>query len=63
MHVAEDQRGRGIGAALLNAAVERAKAAGCYRIQLTSNKLRPDAHRFYRRHGFEASHEGFKLYL
>jgi histidine triad (HIT) family protein len=63
MHVAEDQRGRGFGTALLNAAVERARAAGCYRIQLTSNKLRPDAHRFYRRHGFEASHEGFKLYL
>jgi GNAT superfamily N-acetyltransferase len=63
MHVAEGQRGRGVGSALLQAAVERARAAGCYRVQLTSNKLRPDAHRFYLRHGFEASHEGFKRYL
>ena len=41
----------------------RARAAGCYRIQLTSNKVRSDAHRFYLRHGFVNSHEGFKLYL
>jgi histidine triad (HIT) family protein len=63
MHVAADQRGFGVGSVLLRAAVERARAAGCYRIQLTSNKARADAHRFYLRHGFEATHEGFKLYL
>ena len=63
VHVAEPQRGKGIGSVLLAAAVERARAAGCYRVQLTSNKARPDAHRFYLRHGFEPSHEGFKLYL
>lgn len=63
MHVAESRRGEGIGSVLLAAAVERARAAGCYRVQLTSNKIRRDAHRFYLRNGFVASHEGFKLYL
>jgi GNAT superfamily N-acetyltransferase len=63
MHVAEDLRGRGVGSVLLQAAVQRARDAGCYRIQLTSNKVRGDAHRFYTRHGFIASHEGFKLYF
>ena len=63
MHVAADQRGGGIGGQLLREAVERARAGGCYRVQLTSNKARDAAHRFYLRHGFVASHEGFKLYL
>ena len=63
MHVAAPRRSQGIGSVLLEAAVERARAAGCYRVQLTSNKARRDAHRFYARHGFEATHEGFKLYL
>ena len=63
MHVSAALRGRGIGGFLLDAAVAEARSAGCYRIQLTSNKSRSDAHRFYARHGFEASHEGFKRYL
>jgi GNAT superfamily N-acetyltransferase len=63
MHVAADHRSGGIGAALLDAAVVRAGQAGCYRVQLTSNVRRPDAHRFYARHGFVASHAGFKRYL
>ena len=56
-------RSEGIGAILLGAAVDLARQSGCYRVQLTSHKSRTDAHRFYLRHGFEASHEGFKLYL
>jgi GNAT superfamily N-acetyltransferase len=63
MHVDERRRGAGIGGQLIDAAVARAEALGCYRVQLTSNKARGDAHRFYERHGFEASHEGFKRYL
>lgn len=63
VHVAESKRSRGIGSVLLDVAVQRARAAGCYRVQLTSNKSRRDAHRFYLRYGFVASHEGFKLYL
>lgn len=63
VHVDENLRSRGIGGALLDAAVERARNLGCYRVQLTSNKTRTDAHRFYQRHGFSPTHEGYKLYL
>ena len=60
MHVHPDFRGRGIGEQLLNAAVDAAQQAGCYRVQLTSNRQRADAHRFYERHRFVPSHIGFK---
>jgi GNAT superfamily N-acetyltransferase len=63
MHVRSDLRGTGIGGVLLEEAVARARAAGCYRIQLTSNTVRTDAHRFYEGHGFVASHVGFKRLL
>ncbi|MGH9114960.1 MAG: GNAT family N-acetyltransferase, partial [Acidimicrobiales bacterium] len=63
VHVEAGRRGQGIGAALVGAAVERAAGAGCYRVQLTSDKSRGGAHRFYDRLGFTASHEGFKKYL
>lgn len=56
-------RGRGVGEALLRHAVERARAAGCGLVQLTTDKTRPDALRFYERLGFSASHEGLKLDL
>lgn len=60
VHVHPDVRGRGVGGVLLGAAVEQARRWGCYRVQLTSNRTRADAHRFYARHGFTATHEGFK---
>ena len=63
VRVATDLRGGGLGAELIRFAVERARAAGCVRVQLTSNKDRVDAHRFYERLGFRRSHEGFKLYF
>jgi GNAT superfamily N-acetyltransferase len=44
-------------------AIERCREAGCEVVQLTSNKIRTDAHRFYARLGFKPSHEGFKLQL
>jgi GNAT superfamily N-acetyltransferase len=56
-------RGRGIGEAMVRWAIEESKRRGCSRMQLTTNKSRTDAHRFYRRLGFEASHEGMKLSL
>jgi GNAT superfamily N-acetyltransferase len=56
-------RGKGIGDAMLNHATEIARNAGCYKVALTSNKSRVDAHRFYERLGFKASHEGFRLDL
>jgi GNAT superfamily N-acetyltransferase len=43
--------------------VTAARERGCYRVQLTSNKQRGDAHRFYERNGFSATHQGFKRYL
>lgn len=54
-------RGRGIGEALMHGAIERARNAGCYKIALTSNRARVDAHRFYERLGFTASHIGFRM--
>ena len=56
-------RGLGIGERLIRHAIEAARAAGCALVQLTSDNSRPDAHRFYERLGFVASHAGFKLAL
>ena len=63
VHVHPEQRNRGIGGILMRSAIERARELGCYRVQLTSNVARPEAHRFYARLGFEPSHVGFKLLL
>ena len=63
VQVAEKERSRGVGAAMIRFAIDEAKKRGCNRVQLTSNKARKDAHRFYERLGFTASHEGFKLFL
>jgi GNAT superfamily N-acetyltransferase len=63
VHVAAGRRSRGVGKFMLEWAVERARILGCARVQLTTNKLRKDAHRFYERLGFKASHEGMKLSL
>jgi GNAT superfamily N-acetyltransferase len=54
-------RGQGIGGELIAWAIQEARRRGCALIQLTSDKRRPDAHRFYGRLGFVASHDGFKL--
>jgi GNAT superfamily N-acetyltransferase len=63
VHVHPDHRGHAIGTLLMGAAVQRARELGCYRVQLTSNRARPEAHRFYERLGFEPTHRGFKLML
>jgi GNAT superfamily N-acetyltransferase len=63
VHVHPDHRGAGIGSTLLAHAIGRARALGCYRVQLTSNRAREDAHRFYERLGFVPSHVGYKLFL
>lgn len=56
-------RSRGIGAWLIDQAIALAHARGCRMAQLTSDKRRTQAHAFYGRLGFVASHEGFKLAL
>ena len=63
VRVARAHRSQGLGATLIRDAIERARAAGCARVQLTSNHSRSNAHRFYERLGFIASHTGFKLAL
>jgi GNAT superfamily N-acetyltransferase len=57
------RRGQGVGQQMMAWAIEQAKARGCALIQLTTDKSRVDAHRFYARLGFVASHEGLKLVL
>jgi ribosomal protein S18 acetylase RimI-like enzyme len=56
-------RGLGLGERLIRHAIDIARAEGCGLVQLTSDVSRPDAHRFYERLGFVASHAGFKLAL
>ena len=63
VRVHADQRGRGLGHAMLGWAIAEAREHGCGLVQLTSDKSRSDAHRLYRRLGFVDSHEGFKLRL
>jgi ribosomal protein S18 acetylase RimI-like enzyme len=63
VRTASELRGRGIGAALMRNAIERARAQGCAIVQLSTNRTRADAKRFYERLGFTATHEGMKLML
>jgi GNAT superfamily N-acetyltransferase len=63
VHVRGDRRGRGHGAQLLRHAEAIARGLGCGVIQLSSDKRRVDAHRFYARLGYVASHEGMKKAL
>ncbi|MFD9465140.1 GNAT family N-acetyltransferase [Streptomyces sp. NPDC060027] len=58
-----DERGSGLGTELIDWAIEESRRQGCHLVQLTSDASRTDAHRFYERLGFEASHVGFKLPL
>lgn len=63
VRVSSELRGQGIGRLMMEHAHERGRARGCVLAQLTSDKQRPDAHRFYRSLGYDQSHEGFKLAL
>jgi len=63
VRVRADLRGQRIGEALMAHVEARAKAAGCGLIQLTTDKKRLDAHRFYDRIGYVASHVGMKKKL
>ncbi|KAB2973701.1 GNAT family N-acetyltransferase [Streptomyces sp. SS1-1] len=58
-----DERGSGLGTQLIEWAVDESRRQDCHLVQLTSDKTRTDAHRFYERLGFTASHTGFKLQL
>ncbi|KMS74664.1 GNAT family acetyltransferase [Streptomyces viridochromogenes] len=58
-----DERGSGLGTELIEWAVAESRRQNCQLVQLTSDNTRTDAHRFYERLGFTASHVGFKLQL
>ncbi|NKE63086.1 GNAT family N-acetyltransferase [Lentzea sp. PSKA42] len=63
VRVRADQRGSGLGEHLMRWAIDEARARGCGLMQLTTDASRTDAHRFYERLGFTASHVGMKLSL
>lgn len=63
VRVRSDRLGQGLGSQLLAWAIDQAKRRGCALVQLTTDKTRVEAHRFYARLGFVASHEGMKLLL
>ncbi|WP_435206012.1 GNAT family N-acetyltransferase [Micromonospora sp. bgisy143] len=63
VRVRSDRRGQGLGRELMVWAIDQARQRGCALVQLTTDKSRADAHRFYLNLGFKASHEGMKLPL
>ncbi len=63
VRIHQDYRGKGLGTQLFEWAIQRAKQKDCNIVQLTSNKTRTEAIRFYESLGFQASHEGFKLFF
>ncbi|MFC5198915.1 GNAT family N-acetyltransferase [Streptomyces kaempferi] len=63
VRVRTDERGSGLGTQIIEWAVDESRRQGCRLVELTSDASRTDAHRFYERLGFTASHVGFKLAL
>ncbi|WP_197674841.1 GNAT family N-acetyltransferase [Pedococcus dokdonensis] len=63
VRVAASHRGQRLGEQMVRWAVDESVRRGCALVQLTTDKSRADAHRFYERLGFTASHEGFKMAL
>ena len=63
VRVRTDQRGTGLGGTLVRWAIETARDHGAALVQLTTDASRKDAHRFYERLGFKATHVGMKLVL
>lgn len=63
VRIAAAHRGSGLGGAMVEWAIAEARRRDCALVQLTTDKTRTEAHRFYERLGFVASHEGLKLQL
>jgi GNAT superfamily N-acetyltransferase len=63
VRVRGDLRGQGVGRRMMAWALDRGRRRGCRLAQLTTDKRRADAHRFYESLGFAATHEGMKLAL
>ncbi len=63
VRVSPTVRGKGVGSQLMNLAISKSEERGCHMVQLTTDKQRKDARRFYESLGFVATHEGMKLHL
>ena len=63
VRIASSARSKGLGAAMIRWAIQRARERNCVMVQLTTDRAREDALRFYERLGFVASHHGMKLHL
>jgi len=63
VRIASSRRGGGLGRTMFEWAIAMCRQRGCGLVQLTTDKARPDALRFYESLGFVASHEGMKLSL
>jgi ribosomal protein S18 acetylase RimI-like enzyme len=63
VRTSSSERGKGLGSELIRYGIQRAKDRGCHLVQLTTDKKREDALRFYESLGFKASHEGLKMHL
>ncbi|TDD73621.1 GNAT family N-acetyltransferase [Actinomadura darangshiensis] len=63
VRIAAEQRGAGLGQAMITWAIDRARERGCRVVQLTTDRQRPDAIRFYQKIGFRPSHMGMKYHL
>lgn len=63
VRIAAAHRGSGLGRLMFDWAIDRCRARGCSLVQLTTDRERPAAHRFYESLGFVGSHLGYKLSL
>jgi GNAT superfamily N-acetyltransferase len=63
VRVASDRRSEGLGEKMFAWAIAECRKRGCAFVQLTTDRHRADAHRFYERLGFEPTHIGYKLTL
>jgi len=63
VRIATGHRGEGLGRKMFEWAISECRSRGCGLVQLTSDKSRADAYKFYESLGFKASHEGMKLTL
>lgn len=63
VRIKQEYQNQGIGTQFFQYLINLAKTHSCYMVQLTTNKVRVKAHRFYKKLGFVNSHEGFKLDL
>jgi GNAT superfamily N-acetyltransferase len=63
VRIAGSRRSEGLGEEMFEWAIEECRKRGCHIVQLTTDRSRSDAHRFYDRLGFEPSHIGYKLIL